>query len=186
MTKYPLLHFTKTKKSYTITESIRRKADKNLANAEKSGNYTIRTMREEDYDAVRDLWMSIHRFRIRSIDDSREGVVRFIRRNPTTSVVAEMNGEIVGTILCGHDGRQGYFYHVCVREDVRKRGIGKAMATAAMLALKKAHINKVMLVAFKDNSVGNAFWRDEGWTEVGDFNQYEFVLNEENIARFNA
>lgn len=157
-----------------------------MANAEKSGNYTIRTMREEDYDAVRDLWMSIHRFRIRSIDDSREGVVRFIRRNPTTSVVAEMNGEIVGTILCGHDGRQGYFYHVCVREDVRKRGIGKAMATAAMLALKKEHINKVMLVAFKDNSVGNAFWRDEGWTEVGDFNQYEFVLNEENIARFNA
>ena len=63
--------------------------------------YTIRTMTAEDYDGLKALWMTIHGFGIRSIDDSREGVERFLKRNPYTSVVAVAeNGDIVGGILC--------------------------------------------------------------------------------------
>ena len=62
----------------------------------------IRTMTIEDYEGVKALWMSIKGFAIRSIDDSREGVARFLQRNPTTSVVAVEDGRIVGAILCGH------------------------------------------------------------------------------------
>ena len=72
-------------------------------------NYSIRVMTEEDYDEVYALWMGIHGFGIRSLDDSREGVTRFIRRNPTTSMVAVVEDKIVGAILCGHDGRRGCF-----------------------------------------------------------------------------
>ena len=68
----------------------------------------------DDYDRVAALWAGIKGFGIRSIDDSREGIERFLRRNPNTSVVAEMDGKLVGSILCGHDGRQGCLYHVCV------------------------------------------------------------------------
>ena len=82
---------------------------------------TVRTMTAEDYDGVRALWMTISGFAIRSIDDSRAGVERFLRRNPTTSVVAEEDGKIVGSILCGHDGRRGCLYHVCVHRDYRMR-----------------------------------------------------------------
>ena len=64
----------------------------------------IRVMTIEDYDGVYALWKKIRGFGIRSIDDSREGVGRFLKRNPTTSVVAEKDGKIVGSILCGHDG----------------------------------------------------------------------------------
>ena len=142
-------------------------------------------MTEEDYDAVHDLWMQIHGFGIRSIDDSREGVTRFLRRNPTTSIVAEADGKIVGSILCGHDGRRGCFYHVCVQEMYRNHGIGKTMATAAMRALQKEHINKVTLVAFTSNTIGNQFWNEEGWDLRDDLNYYDFTLNEENITRFN-
>ena len=67
----------------------------------------IRTMTIDDYDDVAALWAGIKGFGIRSIDDSREGIERFLRRNPNTSVVAEMDGKLVGSILCGHDGRQG-------------------------------------------------------------------------------
>ena len=67
----------------------------------------IRVMTIDDYDEVYALWKKIKGFGIRSIDDSREGVDRFLRRNPTTSVVAEEDGHIVGSILCGHDGRRG-------------------------------------------------------------------------------
>ena len=72
----------------------------------------IRTMTIEDYEGVYSLWMSIKGFAMRSIDESREGVERFLERNPGTSVVALEDGKVVGAILCGHDGRRGCMYHV--------------------------------------------------------------------------
>ena len=146
---------------------------------------TIRTMTIEDFDQVHALWMTIKGFGIRSIDDSKEGVERFLKRNPTTSVVAEIDNKIVGSILCGHDGRRGCLYHVCVDEKYRRHGIGKAMVVYAMQALKKEKINKVSLIAFTVNDIGNAFWNTIGWTERLDLNYYDFTLNEANITAFN-
>lgn len=145
----------------------------------------IRSMTIEDYDKVYALWMQISGFGIRSVDDSREGIGRFLKRNPGCSVVAEKNGEIVGSILCGHDGRRGCLYHVCVGKEHRKQGIGKAMVVFAMEALKKEQINKVSLIAFTVNDIGNAFWKEIGWTKRGDLNYYDFTLNEANITAFN-
>ena len=147
-------------------------------------NFTLRVMQIEDYENVYKLWMTIDGFGIRSIDDSEAGVARFLRRNPTTSVVAEVEGKIVGAILCGHDGRRGCFYHVCVHQEYRKHGIGKAMAVFCMKALQEEEINKVSLIAFQKNEGGNQFWRKVGWTFREDLNYYDFTLNEENITNF--
>ena len=148
--------------------------------------FTITTMTIDDYQGLHDLWMTIHRFGMRSIGDSRTGVERFLKRNPTTSVVAvSEKGEIVGGILCGHDGRRGCLYHVCMREDYRRLGIGKAMVVHCMNALKKEEINKVSLIAFTVNDIGNAFWNCIGWTRREDLNYYDFTLNEANITAFN-
>ncbi len=141
-------------------------------------------MTEDDYDDVRALWMTIRGFGIRALDDSREDVQRFIRRNPTTSVVARMDGRIVGSILCGSDGRQGALYHVCVAREYRRRGIGTHMVGYCMHQLRLMGINKVSLIAFASNDAGNAFWKQIGWTRKSDVNYYEFVLNEQNITRF--
>lgn len=139
----------------------------------------------DDYEGVYALWMTIKGFGIRSLDDSKEGVGRFLRRNPTTSIVAESDGKIVGSILCGHDGRRGCLYHVCVHTDYRRQGIGKAMVVRAMEKLKEEQISKVSLIAFTKNDIGNAFWNTIGWTERLDLNYYDFVLNEKNITAFN-
>ena len=147
--------------------------------------YNLRPMVIEDYEQVYDLWNGIHGFAMRSIDDSREGVERFLKRNTGISVVAECGDKIVGAILCGHDGRRGCMYHVCVHENYRKHGIGKAMAVFCMNALKEEHINKVNIIAFKSNELGNSFWKEEGWTIREDLNYYDFTLNEDNITRFN-
>ena len=148
--------------------------------------FAIRTMTAEDYTGLYALWMTIKGFGIRSLDDSREGVERFLRRNPHSSVVAvAADGAIVGGILCGHDGRRGCLYHVCVREDYRRNGIGKAMVVFCMDALKEEQINKVSLIAFTRNDVGNAFWNTIGWTKRQDLNYYDFTLNEANITAFN-
>ena len=120
----------------------------------------IRAMTLEDYENVHALWMKIKGFAIRSIDDSKEGVERFLNRNPGISVVAEEDGKIVGAILCGHDGRRGCMYHVCVDPEYRLKGIGKSMVVFAMEALRKEKINKVSLIAFTKNDVGNAFWKE--------------------------
>ena len=144
----------------------------------------IRPMTIHDYDKVYALWKTIKGFGIRSMDDSREGIERFLKRNPTTSIVAEIQGEIVGAILCGHDGRRGCFYHVCVKAEYRKHGIGKKMATAAMEALKAEHITKVSLIAFRSNEVGNRFWQSVGWTFREDLNYYDYTLDENNITTF--
>ena len=146
--------------------------------------YSIMPMTENDYDDVRALWMTIRGFGIRALDDSREDVQRFIRRNPTTSVVARMDGRIVGSILCGSDGRQGALYHVCVAREYRRRGIGTHMVGYCMHQLRLMGINKVSLIAFASNDAGNAFWKQIGWTRKSDVNYYEFVLNEQNITRF--
>ena len=141
-------------------------------------------MTSEDYEEVRALWMTIQGFGIRALDDSREDVQRFIRRNPTTSVVARMDGRIVGSILCGSDGRQGALYHVCVAREYRRRGIGTHMVGYCMHQLRLMGINKVSLIAFASNDAGNGFWKQIGWTRKSDVNYYEFVLNEQNITRF--
>ena len=147
---------------------------------------TVRSMQIEDYDQVYALWMTIHGFSIRTIDDSREGVERFLKRNPGISVVAEMDGRVVGAILCGHDGRRGCLYHVCVHEAYRMHGIGRAMVVHCMNALQQEGINKVSLIAFTKNDIGNAFWKQIGWTKREDLNYYDFVLNQKNIEHFNA
>ena len=143
----------------------------------------IQPMTVGDYDDVRALWMTIRGFGIRTLDDSPADIRRFILRNPTTSVVARAGNRIVGSILCGSDGRQGALYHVCVAREYRRRGIGTKMVGYCMQQLKLMGINKVSLIAFANNDVGNAFWRQIGWKK-SDVNYYEFVLNEKNITRF--
>lgn len=145
---------------------------------------SIREMKIEDYDKVFALWKTIKGFGIRSVDDSREGIERFLKWNPGLSVVAEENGVIIGAILCGSDGRRGCLYHVCVHKDYRRQGIGKSMVVWCMEKLKELQINKVSLIAFTQNDVGNAFWKEIGWTKREDLNYYDFTLNEKNITAF--
>jgi ribosomal protein S18 acetylase RimI-like enzyme len=93
-------------------------------------------------------------------------------------------GKVVGSILCGNDGRQASFYHVCVSKKYRRQGIGTKMVVFCMNALKELQINKIALIAFTKNDAGNAFWKQIGWTHRSDCNYYEFALNEANITRF--
>ena len=145
----------------------------------------VRSMTIADYEKVYALWKQIKGFAMRSVDDSKEGVERFLKRNLKTSVVAIEDGNVVGANLCGHDGRRGCMYHVCVHPAYRRRGIGKEMVVYAMKRLQEEEINKVSLIAFTSNDIGNAFWNTIGWTRRNDLNYYDFTLNTNNIVRFN-
>ncbi|MDD6057507.1 MAG: GNAT family N-acetyltransferase [Clostridiales bacterium] len=145
----------------------------------------IRVMTMADYSEVYALWKGIRGFGIRSVDDSREGVERFLKRNPSTSMVAVKEGRIVGAILCGHDGRRGCLYHVCVAEQYRKHGIGQQMVKACLRALQGEQISKVNLIAFQKNEVGNLFWKKMGWCFREEIHYYEYTINKENVITYN-
>ena len=123
----------------------------------------IRIMTINDYEAVYALWMSCAGMGLNNLDDSREGIDKFLKRNPDTCFVAENDTGIVGIIIAGNDGRRGYIYHTAVHPEYRKRGIGKALVEKAMEALKSCGINKAALVVFERNDTGNAFWERMGF-----------------------
>lgn len=124
---------------------------------------TIRKMNISDYEKVYAIWISCKGMGLNNLDDSREGIERFLLRNPETCFVAEADETVVGVIMSGHDGRRGYIYHTAVLPEYRNRGIAAKLVENAMTAMKNAGINKVALVVFDRNEGGNAFWEKMGF-----------------------
>ncbi|MET1249063.1 GNAT family N-acetyltransferase [Sporolactobacillus sp. STCC-11] len=141
----------------------------------------IRLMKTEDYAKVHQLWMHTDGMGMRSLDDSAQGIEKFLKRNPTTNFIAEENQQIMGVILCGNDGRRGYIYHTAVDRSYRRKGIGKQLVSAVINALKKEEINKIALVVFATNQSGNAFWQSIGFTKREDLMYRNLSINEQNI-----
>ncbi|MFT8872430.1 MAG: GNAT family N-acetyltransferase [Sporolactobacillus sp.] len=140
----------------------------------------IRPMQIEDYNAVYTLWSTTTGMGMRSLDDSLEGITRLLVRNPNTCFVAELDNQIIGVILCGQDGRRGYIYHTAVKSDHRNNGIGKTLVDAALEALKREKINKVALVVFTTNRLGNEFWKHIGFDMREDLVYRNISLNAQN------
>lgn len=123
----------------------------------------IRKMVMEDYEKVYELWMSCAGMGLNNLDDSKEGIEKFLRRNPETCFVAEER-EIIGVILAGNDGRRGYIYHTAVHPDYRKQGIATKLVEHVERVMTALEINKVALVLFDRNDTGNLFWEKQGFT----------------------
>ncbi|MCK8059313.1 MULTISPECIES: GNAT family N-acetyltransferase [unclassified Fusibacter] len=141
----------------------------------------IRVMRIEDYEAVHAFWLSIEGMGLRSLDDSKEGIERFLKRNPTSCFVKEEQGLLIGCIMAGHDGRRGYIYHAAVHPEFRGKGYGIALVDHALDALKKDGINKACLVVFSANELGNTFWKRYGFATREDLTYRNISLNDLNL-----
>lgn len=124
----------------------------------------IRKMMIDDYDEVYALWMSCTGMGLNNLDDSRNGIDAFLKRNPDTCFVAKNDNKIVGVIIVGNDGRRGYIYHTAVNPQYRKQGIASQLVDTALKTLKQSGINKVALVVFDRNENGNQFWESQGFT----------------------
>ena len=129
-------------------------------------DYEIRLVTIEDYDALLDLWNSTEQSRraLNPVDDSREGIERYLKRNPNTCFAAVKDDVIIGVILTGHDGRRAIIHHMCVHPDYRRLDIAGKLVNAAEDALKKEGISKIFGLVFKDNDGANAFWESQGYT----------------------
>ena len=131
-------------------------------------NMNVRLMTINDYEIVYELWLSCAGMGLNNLDDSKEGIERFLNRNPETCFVAETEQRIIGVIIAGNDGRRGYIYHTAVEPDHRHQGIATELVNKAMEALKALGINKTALVVFSNNTDGNIFWEKNGFTSRQD------------------
>ena len=138
----------------------------------------IRIMHISDYEQVYQLWLSCAGMGLNHLDDSKEGIERFLNRNPETCFVAETEQTIVGVMIAGNDGRRGYIYHTAVHPDYRHQGIATRLVDRVMEALKASGINKTALVVFAKNAEGNAFWEKNGFTVRDDLVYRNKAINE--------
>lgn len=141
----------------------------------------VRKLDRTDYESIRSIWMSVPGIGVMSVDDSYEGLCRFLDRNPETCFAAEDNGTVIGSVLCGHDGRRAYVYHLAVDPAHQRMGVGKALVNAMLDALRAEGICKVALVAFAENESGKGFWTAMGFSERTDLSYLDLQLNKENI-----
>lgn len=123
----------------------------------------MRLMTLKDHEAVHALWCSASGIDLNDIDDSREGIRRYLQRNPKTCFVKEKDGQIIGAIMAGHDGRRGTLHHLVVHRDHRRQGIGTALTQRALEALHEQGIRKAAVFVYHDNPSGMAFWKKLGF-----------------------
>ena len=141
--------------------------------------YVVRKVTIDDYDAIFELWNSTEQSRraLNPVDDSREGIDRYLKRNPDTCFAAVKGDQIIGVILTGHDGRRGIIHHMCVHPDYRRLGIAAHLVSLAEEALKKEGIQKIFGLVFKENEAGNAFWERQGYSLRTNLNYRNKSLN---------
>jgi ribosomal protein S18 acetylase RimI-like enzyme len=147
--------------------------------------FTTKIVTIDDYDAIYELWISTEQSKraLNPVDDSREGIERYLKRNPNTCFLAlskDGSGdapEVVGVILTGHDGRRAIIHHLCVHPAYRHQGIASQLVKEAEAALKKEGISKIFGLVFKDNEPANAFWENQGYTLRTNLNYRNKSLN---------
>lgn len=137
-------------------------------------NIEIRPMTVDDYDEIFAMWQ-ITTKRALSEADSRENIEFYLNRNPGMSQVAVCDGKIVGTVLCGHDGRRGFIHHMAVVEDYRRHNIASKMAKAALNVLSESGILKTHIFCYTNNDLGQSFWTALGWQKRDDVYVYSFT-----------
>jgi N-acetylglutamate synthase len=130
-----------------------------------SDNIKTREFSISDYDAALELWQRVEGLEIAEGDD-KKSVTQFLARNHGLSRVATDGSTIVGVVLCGHDGRRGYIYHLAVDPIYQGGGLGKRLMDECLGGLRRAGLKRALILVAHDNPRGRKFWCRHGWEEV--------------------
>jgi putative acetyltransferase len=128
-------------------------------------NIQIREFGAADYDCAVDFWSAIEGITLNE-SDTKEAVAAFLDRNPGFSAIAtDSAGEVVGAVLCGHNGRAGSLYHLAVAMELRGSGLARRLVEFCFSKLAEANIPRCNIFVYTDNDLGNRFWLNSGWND---------------------
>lgn len=142
----------------------------------------VRPFRMEDYEAALALWRRCEGIGL-GASDTRAAIAAYLRRNPGLSFIARAKGRLVGTTLCGHDGRRGYLYHLAVSKRYRRAGLGRRLVERCVESLRKLGIHKCNIFVFAKNVEGTAFWTHTGWTQRPDLSLLQVDLTGDSSCK---
>ena len=134
-------------------------------------NFTLRAMTIHDYPEVMSLWQQTEGVGLTE-SDSEEGIDAFLRRNPGMSAVAT-SGELLGAVLCGHDGRRGYLHHLAVVPSRRRQGVASQLISWCFRGLADQGIQKCNVFLLDSNEGGSSFWRHNEWSRRHDLRVFQ-------------
>jgi ribosomal protein S18 acetylase RimI-like enzyme len=125
---------------------------------------TIQEMTIADYGQVAALWQNAEGVLLRDDVDSEAGIAIYLQRNPRMSFVARDGRKVIGAVLCGHDGRMGFLYHLVVEQSYRGKGVGRMLVEKAAAKLSQLGMSKCFTFVYADNPAGQQFWERIGWS----------------------
>lgn len=123
---------------------------------------TLRPLADADHAECVRLWAACDGVAMRTWEDSA-ALERLLARNPGLCWAAHNDGQLVATVLCGHDGWRGWLYHVAVASAWRRRGIATALVMRAQTELARAGIRRVHALVLAGNRDAAQFWSAAGW-----------------------
>jgi putative acetyltransferase len=159
-----------------LSQQANHKASQATSGSSRDDGIVVRPFRMDDYDAVFALWRRCEGVGL-GASDTRAAIAAYLRRNPGLSFVAQMKGRIVGTVLCGHDGRRGYLHHLAVSKRCRRAGLGRRLVDICLERLRRIDIHKCNIFVFADNVEGMTFWIRTGWTPRPDLRLLQVDLS---------
>jgi putative acetyltransferase len=137
---------------------------------------SIRSMTIHDYPVVLSLWQRTEGIGL-SQSDTKDAIGVFLKRNPGASAVATLNsGEVVGAVLCGHDGRRGYLHHLAVEAKFRRQGVASLLLRWCFGHLAAEKIDKCNVFLFGGNDAAIAFWKRKGWGSRDDMRVFQKMV----------
>lgn len=123
-------------------------------------NYDI--MKIEEYDEMYAFWRSTPGVALHDAD-KEERIHFFITKNPGQSFTCKVDNRIIGTIMCGNDGRRACIYHLAVALEYRHKGIATKLVEMALDVQSALGIDKCKLSVLNHNTLGKSFWTRIGF-----------------------
>jgi len=127
--------------------------------------FQIAPLVADDYEAALQLWNACEGVRA---SETRTDFDRILQRNPGLSSVVRHGDRLAAAVLCCHDGRRGYLYHLGVAAEFRQLGLGRLLVERSLAGLQAEGIQRCSIFLIVGNQAGEAFWTRIGWRERTD------------------
>ncbi len=97
--------------------------------------------------------------------DDAHSLVRLIEHDPDALVVAEVDGQVVGSVIAAWDGWRGSVYRLVVAPAHRRQGLGRRLVEVAQQRLAGAGALRLQAIVVETDPRATEFWRATGWEQ---------------------
>src|SRR5580693_5423312 len=131
----------------------------------------LRAGTADDVDGLLGLWAEAAENAERA-PDTREAVTAVLGRDPDAVILAEHEGELIGSVIAGWDGWRCHLYRLAVRPAWRRRGVGSALLRAAEDRLKALGAARADAMVLDSNDLGQNLWRANGYRKQDNWRRW--------------